>query len=161
MSEAHKNSHSNIMISLARICSITMFVYFFMTILVFLHNKGFNYINSPWGYWYLVEVIGFVLLPCLIFLAGFKRLNLNLVRIAAVMSIIGIILNRLNISTFTYQWYDNAIHFPTWMEIVVSAAVIFVHWLQIAQISVLDIVLVIIDLAMFELLLGFLIIQHS
>jgi len=127
MSATHKNSHSNIMIGLARICSITMFVYLFMVILVFLHNKGLNYINSPWGYWYLVEVIGFVLIPCLIFLFGFKRLNLNLVRIAAGISIIGIILNRLNISTFTYQWYENTIHFPTWMEIVVSAAVIFVQ----------------------------------
>ncbi len=129
MSDGHKNSHSNIMLSLARICSITMFVYLFMTILVFIHSKGLNYLNSSWGYWYLVEVVGFVFLPCLIFLFGFKRQNLNLVRIAAVMSIIGIILNRLNISTITYLWYDSSIHFPTWMEIVVSCAVIFVQLL--------------------------------
>jgi Ni/Fe-hydrogenase subunit HybB-like protein len=127
MSGAHKQSHGPIMISLARICTITMFVYLFMLILVFLHNKGFNYINSPWGYWYLVEVIGFVLIPCLLFLFGFKRMNLNMVRIAAGISIIGIILNRLNISTFTYQWYEGMIHFPTWMELVVSIAVIFVQ----------------------------------
>ena len=117
------------MLSLARICSITMFVYLFMLILVFLHSKGFNYINSPWGYWYLVEVVGFVLIPCLIFLLGYKRFNLTLIRFAAVISIVGIILNRMNISTFTYQWYDKSIHFPTWMEIVVSCAVIFVQLL--------------------------------
>jgi len=129
MSDEHKNSHRRIMLSLARICSITMFVYLFMLILVFLHSKGFNYINSPWGYWYLVEVVGFVLIPCLIFLFGYKRFNLTLVRFAAVISIVGIILNRMNISTFTYQWYDKSIHFPTWMEIVVSCAVIFVQLL--------------------------------
>lgn len=129
MSDEHKNSHRRIMLSLARICSITMFVYLFMLILVFLHNKGFNYINSPWGYWYLVEVVGFVLIPCLIFLLGYKRFNLTLIRFAAVISIVGIILNRMNISTFTYQWYDKSIHFPTWMEIVVSCAVIFVQLL--------------------------------
>ncbi len=129
MSDEHKNSHRRIMLSLARICSITMFVYLFMLILVFLHSKGFNYINSPWGYWYLVEVVGFVLIPCLIFLLGYKRFNLTLIRFAAVISIVGIILNRMNISTFTYQWYDKSIHFPTWMEIVVSCAVIFVQLL--------------------------------
>ena len=129
MSAAHKNSHSNIIISLARVCSVSMFVYFFMTILVFLHGKDYAHINSPWGYWYLVEVLGFVLLPCLLFMIGYRRFNLKLVRIAAVMTMLGIILNRLNISTFSYNWYDNSLHFPTWMEIVVCIAVIFVQLL--------------------------------
>ena len=113
------------MLSLAKICTVTMFVYFFITVLVFLHAKNYSFINSPWGYWYLVEVLGFVVVPCIIFLYGFRQFNLKLVRIAAVMTIIGIILNRLNISTIAYNWYDNAVHYPTWMEIVVSIAVIF------------------------------------
>jgi Ni/Fe-hydrogenase subunit HybB-like protein len=45
------------------------------------------------------------------------------------MSIVGIILNRLNISTISYNWFDNSLQFPTWMEIVVSVAVIFVQLL--------------------------------
>ena len=129
MSSDHKSSHRGITLSLARICSVSMFVYLSMVALVFLHGKDYNYINSPWGSWYLVEVVGFVLIPCLIFLFGYKRHNLKLVRIAAVMTIIGIILNRLNISTITYQWYDKSLHFPTWMEVVVSVAVIFVQLL--------------------------------
>jgi len=97
--------------------------------LVFLHGKNYAYINTPWGYWYLVEVIGFVLIPCIIFIYGYRYRSLLLVRVAAVMTIIGIILNRLNISTFAFKWYENTIHFPTWMEIVVSLAVIFVQLL--------------------------------
>jgi Ni/Fe-hydrogenase subunit HybB-like protein len=62
-----------------------------------------------------------------IFLLGFKRANLTWIRIAAAMSIVGIILNRLNISTISYNWFDNSLAFPTWMEIVVSVAVIFVQ----------------------------------
>jgi len=98
-----------------------------MTILVFLHGKNLTYLNTPWGYWYLVEVIGFVLIPCMIFLYGYRMVNMRMIRIAAVLTIVGIILNRLNISTISYQWYDKAIHFPTWMEVVVSAAVILVQ----------------------------------
>ena len=126
-SPEYKDSHGPIMIALARICSIAMFVYLFMVMLVFLHGKDYFYINSGWGIWYFVEVIGFVLIPCMIFLLGYRRANLNLIRIAAAMSIVGIILNRLNISTITYNWFDNSLHFPTWMEIVVSVAVIFVQ----------------------------------
>jgi len=127
MSFLHKSSHRYIMLSLARICTVSMFVYFFMTVLVFLHGKNYTYINSPWGYWYLVEVLGFVLLPCMFFLYGYRRRNIQIVRIAAALTIIGIILNRLNISTIAFQWYDRSVHFPTWMEIVVSFAVIFVQ----------------------------------
>jgi len=127
MSFANKASHRKIVISLAKVCSITMFVYFSMLVLVFLHGKNQMYINTPWGYWYLVEVIGFVLIPCLMFLYSYRKLNLSIVRIAAVISIVGIVLNRLNISTFSFKWYENTIHFPSWMEIVVSAAVIFVQ----------------------------------
>jgi Ni/Fe-hydrogenase subunit HybB-like protein len=128
-SPAYKNSHGPIMIALARVCSIAMFVYLFMVMLVFLHGKDYFYLNGPWGIWYFVETIGFVLIPCVIFLLGFKRANLTLIRIAAAMSIVGIILNRLNISTISYNWFDNSLQFPTWMEIVVSVAVIFVQLL--------------------------------
>jgi Ni/Fe-hydrogenase subunit HybB-like protein len=127
MSFVHRNSHKNIMLSLARISTVSMFVYFFMIALDFIHGKKYNYLGGPWGYWYLVEVIGFVLIPSQIFLFGYRRRKLNLVRIAAMLTIIGIVLNRLNISMIAYQWYDPSLHFPTWMEIVVSFAVIFVQ----------------------------------
>jgi len=127
MSKDHKSSHPSIIISLARICAVSMFVYIFMVILVFLHGKDYAYLNSSWGLWYLTEIVGFVFIPCVIFLIGYRRLNLRLIRFAAGMTIIGIILNRLNISTFSYLWYENSIHFPTWMELVVSVAVIFVQ----------------------------------
>ena len=95
---------------------------------MFIHGKNYAYINTPWGYWYLVEVVGFVLIPCIIFLIGFRHFNINLVRIAAALSIIGIILNRLNISSIAYHWYD-AFHYPTWMEIEGSIAVVIAQLL--------------------------------
>ena len=127
MSFLNKTSHRPIMFGIARICTVSMFVYFFMTILVFLHGKNGNYLNTGWGSWYLVEVIGFVLIPCMIFLTAYRKQNLGLVRLAASMAVIGIILNRLNISTISFRWFDNSIPVPTIMEVVVSVAVIFVQ----------------------------------
>jgi Ni/Fe-hydrogenase subunit HybB-like protein len=127
MSFMHKSGHGNIMLSIAKICTISMFVYFFMITLDLIHGKKYSYLTTSWGHWYLLEVLGFVLLPCLVFLYGYRRRNLRLVRTAAIVTIIGIILNRLNISTIAYLWYDAPAHFPTWMEIVVSIAVIFIQ----------------------------------
>jgi len=129
MSSSHRKAHGPVLISLARVCSISMFVYLCMSMLVFIHGKDYNSFGGAWGAWYLVEIIGFVLLPCMLFLTGYKRANLTAIRVAAAMSIIGIILNRMNTSTIAYNWFDKSLHWPTWMELVVSAAVIFVQLL--------------------------------
>jgi len=129
MSGSHREAHGPVLISLARVCTISMFVYLCMSGLVFIHGKDYIYLQGGWGAWYLVEMLGFVLLPCLLFLRGFKQANLAIIRVAAIMSIVGIILNRMNISTIAYNWFDHSLHFPTWMELVVSMAVIFVQLL--------------------------------
>ncbi|MFC2080553.1 hypothetical protein ACFLRQ_03665, partial [Bacteroidota bacterium] len=103
MSGVNKQEHKPILVSLARICTISMFVYVFMVMLVFLHGKDYQYFNGPWGYWYLLEIVGFVVIPGILFLFGYRQAKVNLVRIAAVMSIIGIILNRMNISTIAFN----------------------------------------------------------
>ena len=127
MSGINVKSHRIILLSLAKICAITLFVYFFMTLLVLIHGKNLSYLNTPWGYWYLLEIIGFVLIPCLLYMFGYRLGHIKLVRIAALMTIVGIILNRLNISTIAYQWYEDSLHLPTWMEIEVSITVILVQ----------------------------------
>jgi len=129
MSPSHRKAHAKVLMSLAKVCSISMFVYLSMTMLVFIHGKDYNSFGEGWGAWYLVEILGFVLLPCMLFLLGYKRANLTVIRIAAAMSIVGIILNRMNISTISYNWFDHSLHWPTWMEMVVSVAVIFVQLL--------------------------------
>ncbi len=129
MSSSHRDAHRPVLISLARVCSISMFVYLFMTMLVFIHGRDYNYLQGGWGAWYLVEVLGFVLIPCALFLLGYKRGNLTVIRFAAAMTIVGIILNRLNISTISFNWFDKSLHWPTWMEVVVCVAVIFVQLL--------------------------------
>ncbi len=119
-----KSRHS-LQLDLARICAGAMFVYLFMQALAFIHGKGSSYCGSPMFYWYLTELIGFVFLPCLLFIAAMKRKSLVMVRAAAVMTLIGILLNRLNISVIAFKWYAPVRYYPTWMEVEISLAVIF------------------------------------
>ena len=126
MQKEYRDSHHGILMGLAKICGIVMIVYLFSKILIVIHGNHWSLIATPMGHWYLVEIIGGVLIPCILFLYGIQRSNLIIVRVAAVLTMIGIILNRLNISTFAYKW-EEGIHFPSWQEVVVVFAVIFVQ----------------------------------
>jgi Ni/Fe-hydrogenase subunit HybB-like protein len=47
-----------------------------------------------------------------------------MIRTGAAMTLIGVVLNRLNISVIAFKWYESVHYVPTWMEIVVTGAVI-------------------------------------
>jgi Ni/Fe-hydrogenase subunit HybB-like protein len=121
---AHK-SHKAIVIGLSKICAVTMFAYFFLQILVFVHGKHWDLLKTPMGYWYLLEIFGFVFFPMLLFFHGYRNNNPGLVKVAAILTMIGVILNRLNVTVIGFRW-DAAIRYvPTWMELIVTLAVIF------------------------------------
>ncbi len=117
-------AHDRIVYGLARICAATMFVYWFLNVLVFIHGRHWSYLGTGMGGWYLVEVLGFVLVPCLLYARGVRARRLGMIRFAAVMAMVGIVLNRLNISVIAFKWYEPIRYYPSWMEIAVTAAVL-------------------------------------
>src|SRR5210317_2025203 len=123
--EKHHHHFDEIVFGLAKGAAITMFVYYFFKALLFVHDKQWDMIIDGWGFWYLVEVIGFVLVPALMFAFGFRHRSLRIIKTAAVMALLGIILNRLNTSVIAFNWYSVAHYFPTWQEFVVTFMVIF------------------------------------
>ncbi len=125
ISSDDKKVRKSILPILSKICAFAMFTYLFLHVLVFVHGHRWSYINTPMGYWFLTEILGFILLPMILFIISFRRNSIILTRIAAILTIIGIIINRLNVSIIAFRW-DAAVHYtPSWMEIVVSLAIIF------------------------------------
>jgi Ni/Fe-hydrogenase subunit HybB-like protein len=125
ISEKNHKAEHGILHGLSKICAGAMFAYFFLQLLVFIHNKNWDLLNTPMGYWFLLEMIGFVLVPMLLFFYSYRRNNIFLIRVAAILTMLGIILNRLNVSVIGFNW-DTPVHYiPSWMEIVVTLAVIF------------------------------------
>jgi hypothetical protein len=102
-----------------------MFVYYFFQALIFIHEERWQLITDFWGYWYLVEVIGFVLIPCFMFAYAVRNRNLGLVKFASVMALLGIVLNRLNVSVIAFRWYAANKYYPSWEEFVVTLMVVF------------------------------------
>lgn len=120
-----QKAHHTIVHSLAKICAGAMFAYLFLQLLVFIHDKNWEYLNTPMGYWFLTEMIGFVFVPMVLFFYSYRRNNNLTIKIAALLTMLGIIINRLNVSVIGFNWDLPNHYVPSWMEIVVTLSVIF------------------------------------
>ncbi|MBC8375983.1 MAG: polysulfide reductase NrfD [FCB group bacterium] len=123
---SHK-SHDQILRGLAKICSVAMFAYLFLKILDLVHGHHLSHLYTSWGAWYLVEIIGFVMIPMFLFIRGVKTGEPFIIKLASLMTLIGIILNRLNISVIGFNWMAVDRYIPTWMEFEVTFAVLFLE----------------------------------
>ncbi len=114
-------------VGLGRICAGTMFVYLFLKLLVLVHSQEWRLLLTGWGAWYLLEMIGFVLLPMGLYFRGVRKRDLKILKAAAIITLIGIILNRLNISVIAFDWYSDDPYIPSWEEVWVTATVISIE----------------------------------
>ncbi|MFA5972264.1 MAG: NrfD/PsrC family molybdoenzyme membrane anchor subunit [Lentimicrobiaceae bacterium] len=125
ISDKNQKAQHGIIHGLAKICTGTLFAYFFLQLLVFIHGKHWDLINTPMGYWYLVEMIGFVLIPMMLYFYSYRKNSVFLIRLASILTMVGVVLNRLNVTVIGFRW-DMAIHYvPSWMELVVTLTVLF------------------------------------
>lgn len=118
-------SFEQILFGLAKGASISLFVYYFFKLLIFIHERHWTLLGDFWGAWYIVEVVGLVLVPCVMFAYAVRHRRIAIVRIAAVLTLLGVLLNRLNISIIAFNWDAAVRYYPTWQEIVVSLMVVF------------------------------------
>lgn len=125
ISPSYHFSHERIVLSLSRIAAGGLFVYLFLQTLVFVHGQDWKYLSGFWGAWYGLEIVGFVAVPCVLFALAYKRRSTALARWASVVAMLGIVLNRLNVSLIAYKIDAPVRYVPTWMEVVVAFSVIF------------------------------------
>ena len=121
----HHASFEEMIFGLAKGAAIAMFVYYFFKALLFIHGRQWSLMTDFWGVWYLVEVIGLVLIPCFMFAYGVRNRSLDIIRIASVLTLLGIVVNRLNISIIAFNWNATVKYYPSWMEIVITLMIIF------------------------------------
>ncbi len=127
VSDDDHEKHDRLLFGMAKICAGAMFAYLFMKLLILAHDQHWALLSTPFGKWYLLEIIGFVILPMILFIRSIKLRNLLLVKLASVLTLVGIILNRLNVTVIGFHWDAAVRYVPTWMEIVVTLAVISIE----------------------------------
>jgi Ni/Fe-hydrogenase subunit HybB-like protein len=125
ISKKNRESHNKILVNLSGICAAAMFAYLFMQVLVFIHNKNWDHLNTGMGYWFQFEMIGLVIVPMVMFYHAYRTKNTRLVKIAAILTMLGIIINRLNLTVIGFRWDDPVRYIPNWRELVITLTVIF------------------------------------
>jgi Ni/Fe-hydrogenase subunit HybB-like protein len=125
--EGHHVDVEKVSFGLAKAGAVVMFAYFFLKLQGVIDNHALGLIGAGfYGKWWLVEMLGFVLLPSLLYAWGARNRNLLAVRVAAVLGVLGIVLNRLNVSLVAYNYNQPVRYWPSWMEIAVSLALVVI-----------------------------------
>ena len=107
-----------------RIAGGAVVVYLSIQVLTFVHSRNWTNLHGPWGAWFLFEMIGLVALPGVMLLVGSEKGKTGLIRAGAALALVGIVVNRLNVSLIAYKWYAPVHYVPTWMEVTVAITVL-------------------------------------
>ena len=126
MDETHLKETTGVALGFAKAASFIMMGYVGIKLIGIAIDNQWHYLTTSWGQWYLLEIIGFVMLPAYLYALAAREKNLILARWASVLAVLGIVLNRLNISLIAFNWNLPAAqrYFPSWMEIATSIFII-------------------------------------
>ena len=126
MDPVHLEEKDEVALGFGKAASFVLAGYFIIKVIGISAGNHWHLLGTGYGIWYLVELLGFVGLPCFLYAVGVREKNLVLIRWAAVLTVIGVVLNRLNISLIAFNWHlpSSERYFPHWMEIVISAFIV-------------------------------------
>ncbi len=111
-------------LGLARGAAVVLFAYFFLKLQGLVDNGRFDLLLTPYGYWYMFEMLGFVAAPCLLYAVAVRRQNAKMARWVAGWTVLGIVVNRLNLSVIAFNYNAPERYVPAFMEVMVSVTII-------------------------------------
>ena len=107
-----------------------MYIYFALKVIALAQDNRWEFLLTPFGYWYLVELLGFVAVPMALFSIAVKTESLTLVRLASLWAVLGIVLNRVNVNLISFNWnlpghFERII--PSSGEVIMILAMVTLH----------------------------------
>jgi Ni/Fe-hydrogenase subunit HybB-like protein len=104
--------------------AILLFAYFFLKLQGIAEGEHWDLLFTGWGAWFLLEIVGFVLVPSFLYGFGARYHRVGFVRWGAALAVAGIVLNRLNVSVIAYNWNAPVRYVPAWTEVMVSITLV-------------------------------------
>ncbi|MEJ2189039.1 MAG: polysulfide reductase NrfD [Acidobacteriota bacterium] len=116
----------NINYGLAKGGAVVLATYFAVKVVALALDNEWSLLGTGWGAWFLVEMFGFVAVPCLLFSVAHREKNLTAARVAAGLTVAGVVLNRFNVTFIAFNWtVPHAMRYaPAWTEVWVTVSLI-------------------------------------
>jgi Ni/Fe-hydrogenase subunit HybB-like protein len=124
MDRIRASSFDRLTIGLGRAAALVLITYFCLKWVGVAHGHHWNLLNTSWGYWFLVEVFVFVLLPCFLFVYGVRNRSAGLIRFTAFFTILGVVANRFTVSMIALNWKLPHREFLYWKELILVVTII-------------------------------------
>lgn len=128
MDDTHLKESDPVTLGFGKAAALVLAGYFTIKVIGIAEGNHWHLLGTAYGKWFLVELLGFVALPCFLYAMGVREKNIRLIRWTAAWTVLGIILNRLNISViaFNYHLPADERYYPHWMEIGISIFIVTV-----------------------------------
>ena len=122
MDETHLKEKDDIALGFGKAAAYVIAGYIAIPIMGLGADNDWHLLGSLYGLWYLVELFGFFGVSCLLYAIGAREKNLKLIRWTAAWTVLGVIMNRFNVSLIAFNWQlpSSDRYFPSWMEIGIS-----------------------------------------
>ncbi len=128
MDETHLREKEDVVFGFGKAASLVLAAYFAVKVFGITMDNNWHYLSTGYGAWFLVELLGFVALPCLLYSVGVRDRNVKLIKWTAAWTVLGIIVNRFNVCLVAFNWHlpSSERYFPSWMEIGLSLFIVTV-----------------------------------
>ncbi len=126
MDPEHLAEKDSVALGFGKAASFVLAGYFIIKVIGIAADNNWHYLSTGYGAWYLVELLGFVALPCFLYAVGVRDKNLALIKWTSALTVLGIVVNRFNVCliAFNYHLPSSERYFPSWMEIGISVFIV-------------------------------------
>jgi Ni/Fe-hydrogenase subunit HybB-like protein len=113
-----------LVLGLGKAASLVLLVYFALKIMGVVHGNAMHHLGTSYGNWFLIEMLGFVLLPAVMLFWASQARSLPLTRLGALIAVLGVVFNRVNVAFVTFNWQSFDRFYPAWGEYAITIAII-------------------------------------
>ncbi len=128
MDAAHLKEREGVVLGFGKAASLVLAGYFIIKVIGVSEGNNWHLLGTAYGLWFLVEILGFVALPCFFYAIGVREKNIKIIKWTAVWTVLGIVVNRFNVCLVAFNWHlpSSERYFPHWMEIGISVFLVTV-----------------------------------